>query len=97
MNDMMDGDFFTKLGAGIAAIGAGIYGVIRILKSDRREDSKAELTDGAMAQVIQTLRDEVARLSERLAKVEEANAECEARNAELQQQILELRKQLHLA
>ena len=92
-----DGDYFTKIGAGIAALAAGAYGVFKLFKSDRREDKNTALTDGAMAQVIQTLRDEVARLSERLEKVEAANAECEARNAELQQQILELKRQLHLA
>lgn len=92
-----DGDFFTKFGAGIAAIGAGAYGVFRLFKSDRREDSKADLTDGAMAQVIQTLRDEVQRLSVRLEKVEEENRRCEARNTELQQQIIELKRQLHIA
>lgn len=93
----MDGEFFTKLGAGIAAIGAGMYGVFRLFKSDRREDTKADLTDGAMAQVIQTLREEVARLSERLEKVEAANRDCEERNTALQQQIIELKQQLHLA
>ena len=97
MNDMMDGDFFTKLGAGIAAVGASVYGVFRLLKSDRREDTKADMADGAMAQVIQTLRDEVARMAERLEKVEAENRRCEERNAELQQQIIELRQQLHLA
>lgn len=94
---VVDWDWVSKVGGGLAAVGASIYGVVRLLKSDRREDSKADLTDGAMAQVIQTLRDEVARLSERLAKVEASNAECEARNAELQQQIVQLKKQLHLA
>lgn len=96
MNEF-DGDFFTKLGAGVAAIGAGVYGVFRLFKSDRREDTKAELTDGAMAQVIQTLREEVTRLSERLEKVEAANRDCEERNSELQRQIIELKHQLHLA
>ncbi len=96
MNEF-DGDFFTKLGAGFAAIGAGAYGVFRLFKSDRREDTKAELTDGAMTQVIQTLRDEVSRMSERLARVEEENRKCEERNAELQAQIIQLRQQLHLA
>jgi len=96
MNEF-DGDFFTKLGAGIAAIAAGAYGVIRLFKADRREDKNTAMTDGAMTQVIQTLRDEVSRLSERLAAVEAANRECEERNAELQRQIIELRQQLHLA
>lgn len=92
-----NGDFFTKLGAGIAAIGAGAYGVFRLLKSDRREDAAHNLTDGAMAQVVLTLREEVARLSDRLEKVEAANRECEERNVELQKQMMELRQQLHLA
>lgn len=92
----MDGDFIAKSSAGVAALGASIYGVIRLLKFDRREDSKAELTDGAVAQVIQTLRDEVGRLSERLAKVEEENRKCEERNLQLHLEILELKKQLNL-
>lgn len=93
----LDGDLFTKLGAGIAGLGAAIYGVIRIMKSDRREDSKADITDSAMAQVIVTLREEVARLSERLEKVEAANRECEEKNAAMQFEIVQLKKQLHLA
>ncbi len=92
-----DGDILTKFGAGIAAIGAGAYGVFRLFKSDRREDSKAELTDAAMAQVIQTLREEVARLSERLEKVEAENRRCEERNYELQAQLIDLKKELQLA
>ncbi len=96
MNDL-GSDLFTRLGAGIAAVAAGAYGVFRLLKADRREDTKADLTDGAMAQVIQTLREEVARLSERLEKVEAANAECEARNAALHLEIIALKQQLHLA
>ncbi len=92
-----DGDFFTKFGAGIAGLGAAIYGVFRLLRSDRREDTKADLTDNAMTQVIQTLRDEVARLSERLEKVEAANRECEEKNAAMQMEILDLKKKLHLS
>lgn len=92
-----DADFFTKFGAGIAGLGAAIYGVFRLLRSDRREDSKAELTDNAMSQVIQTLREEVARLSERLEKVEAANRECEEKNAAMQMEILDLKKKLHLS
>lgn len=91
-----DGDFFTKLGAGIAGLGAAIYGVIRLMKSDRREDSKIDLTDSAMSQVITTLREEVARLSERLEKVEASNRDCEEKNAAMQFQIVELKKQLHI-
>lgn len=91
------GDAVTKLGAGIAALGASLYGLTRLLKSDRRDDRKAEVTDDAMTQVIQTLRDEVGRLAERLARVEEENRRCEERNAELHAQLLQLKQQLHLA
>ena len=93
----IDGDLFTKIGAGIAAIGAAVYGVVRLMKSDRREDSKAELTDSAMMQVIVTLREEVARLSERLEKVEASNRDCEEKNATMQFEIVQLKKQLHIA
>ena len=67
-----------------------------MLKKDRREDAANNLTDGAMGQVVLTLREEVARLSERLEKVEAANHACEERNAELQAQISELRHQMQL-
>jgi len=50
-----------------------------------------------MAQVIQTLRDEVFRLSERLEKVEQANRNCEEKNAAMQMEIVELKKKLHLS
>ena len=46
----MDQDLITKVAVGIASIGAGIYAVIRMLKSDRREDNKADLTDSATQQ-----------------------------------------------
>lgn len=92
-----NGDYLTKLGAGVAAIAAGAYGVFRLFKADQREDKNTALTDNAMTQVIQTLREEVARLSERLEKVEAANAECEARNSELHLEIIALKQQLHLA
>lgn len=92
-----DGDLLTKIGVGIAGLGASIYGVIRLVKSDRREDTKADLTDTAMTQVIVTLREEVTRLSERLEKVEAANKDCEEKNAAMQIQIIELKKQLHLS
>jgi hypothetical protein len=91
------GDYFTKLGAGVAAVAAGAYGVFRLFKSDRREDKTAALTDSAMMQVIQTLREEVARLSERLEKVEAANADCELKNLQLHMEIVELKKQMSLS
>ncbi len=91
----MDQDLITKAAVGIASIGAGIYAVIRMLKSDRREDGKAELTDGATQQVIQMLREEVARLSERLEKVEAQNKQCEEMNAAMHLEIIELKAKLH--
>ncbi len=95
--DDFGSDIFTKVGAGIAAIGLGGYGGCRLFKNDRREDKNVTLTDSAMTQVIQTLRDEVARMAVRLEKVEEENRKCEERNAELQQQIIELKLQLKIA
>ena len=92
-----DGDLLTKIGVGIAGIGASIYGVIRLVKSDRREDTKADLTDTAMTQVIITLREELSRLSDRLAKVEAANKECEEKNASMHLEILELKNKLHVS
>jgi hypothetical protein len=86
----------TKIAAGIAAFGAAAYGVLRMVKKDRREDTVAALHDEAIQQVIKTLRDEVARLSERLEKVEEQNRRCEERNDQLHQELLELKAKLHV-
>lgn len=93
----VDGDFIAKIGGGIAALGAAIYGALRMVKKDRREDSVSALHDEAIQQVIETLRGEVARLSERLEKVEEQNRRCEERNESLHLEIVALKKQLHLA
>lgn len=93
---MMEGELFAKLAAGVGAIGAAWYGVVRMLKKDRREDKVAALHDEAIEHVIQTLREEVARLSERLAAVEEQNRKCEERNDQLHQEILELKAKLHV-
>ncbi len=92
----MDGDLMTKIGGGIAAIGAAWYGVVRMLKKDRREDSMAAAADGAIQQVIATLREEVERLTKRLEAVEEQNRKCEARNDELHRELLELKASLHV-
>lgn len=89
-------DMITKIAAGIAAFGAAAYGVLRLVKKDRREDTVAALHDEAIQQVIKTLRDEVARLSERLEKVEEQNRRCEERNDQLHQELLELKAKLHV-
>lgn len=92
-----DGDVFTKLGAGIAALGAGVYGVLRLFKSDRRQDKVYAMHDDAIEQVIKTLREEVERLTKRLELVEEQNRKCEERNDAMHFEIIELKKQLHLA
>jgi predicted nuclease with TOPRIM domain len=92
----MDGDLLTKIGGGIAALGAAAYGVLRMVKKDRREDSVTALHDEAIQHVIETLRSEVARLSERLAAVEEQNQRCEERNDQMHQELLELKAKLHV-
>jgi len=89
-------EMITKIAAGIAALGAAVYGALRMVKKDRREDTVAALHDEAIQQVIKTLRDEVARLSERLEKVEEQNRRCEERNDQLHQELLELKAKLHV-
>lgn len=91
----MDQDLITKIAVGIASVGAAFYGVFRMLKSDRREDHKVDLTDSATQQVIQMLREEVARLSERLEKVEAQNHACEQMNAAMHLEILDLKAKLH--
>ncbi len=93
---MMDGDLTTKIAGGIAAIGATWYGIVRMLKKDRREDALAMATDGAMMQVIATLREEVDRLTKRLEAVEEQNRQCEAKNDALHRELLELKAALHV-
>lgn len=92
----MDGDFVTRTMAGIAALGAAIYGVFRMVKKDRRDDNVSAMHDAAIEQVIATLRSEVARLSDRLAAVEEQNRRCEERNDELHRELLELKASLHV-
>lgn len=92
----MEGDLLTKLAAGVGAIGAAWYGLMRMLKKDRREDKVARLHDEAIEHVIETLRGEVARLSERLAAVEEQNRRCEERNDQLHQELLDLKVKLHM-
>jgi hypothetical protein len=92
----MDGELMTKIGGALAALGAGWYGLLRIIKRDRRDEKVASLHDDAIEQVIKTLRDEVERLSVRLAAVEEQNRKCEERNDELHREILELKVRLHV-
>ncbi|CAB4144606.1 hypothetical protein UFOVP456_52 [uncultured Caudovirales phage] len=87
----------TKIAAGIAAFGAAAYGVLRMVKKDRREDTVAALHDEAIQQVIKTLREEVERMAVRLAAVEEQNRLCEERNEQLHQEILQLKRSLHVA
>lgn len=89
-------DWLTNIGVGIAAAGAGAYGMYQKIMADSRSNKAADATDAAWQQVIATLRDEVSRLSERLAAVEEQNRKCEERNDILHQEILDLKKQLHL-
>lgn len=89
-----DWESVAKGAGGIGAIGAAIYGAFRMLKADRREDKTADTKDDAMQQVIQTLREEIARLSERLEKVEAQNADCQEKNAQMQAEIFALKAQL---
>jgi predicted outer membrane lipoprotein len=92
----MDGDLTTKIAAGLGAIGAAWYGLMRMIKRDRREDKVVSLHDEAIEQVIKTLREEVERMAVRLAAVEEQNRLCEERNEQLHQEILELKARLHV-
>ena len=92
----MEGGFWTAIGAGIAGIGAGAYGMYRKVVADLRHDNIATLHDEAIDHVIKTLRDEVERLSQRLAAVEEQNRKCEEANHALHEEIIAMKKQLHL-
>jgi tRNA(Arg) A34 adenosine deaminase TadA len=89
-------DLLTKIAVGIGGIGAGAYGMYQKIKADARNNKTADITDAAWHQVINTLREEVARLSDRLAAVEEQNRKCEERNDSLHQEIINLKQQLHL-
>ena len=92
-----DWESAAKAAGGLSAIGAAVYGALRMLKSDRREDKSADTKDDAMMQVIQTLREEIARLSERLEKVEEQNADCQEKNAHMAAEIIALKSQMKAA
>lgn len=89
-------DWLTNIGVGIAAAGAGAYGMYQKIMADSRSNKAADATDAAWQQVIITLREEVSRLSDRLAAVEEQNRKCEERNNSLHQEIIDLKQQLQL-
>lgn len=89
-------DWLTNLGVGIAAAGAGAYGMYQKIMADSRNNKAADATDAAWQQVITTLREEVTRLSERLATVEEQNRRCEEANDALREDIIAMKKQLRL-
>ena len=92
----MENSVWTTIGAAVAGIGAGAYGMYRKVVADMRHDKVASLHDDAIEHVITTLREEVERMAIRLAAVEEQNHKCEERNEELHQEILELKKKLHV-
>jgi hypothetical protein len=89
-------DWLTNLGVGVAAAGAGAYGMYQKIMADNRNNKAADITDAAWQQVIATLREEVERMAIRLAAVEEQNRKCEERNDQLHQEILELKAKLHV-
>ena len=89
-------DWLTNLGVGIAAAGAGAYGMYQKIMADNRNNTNAGVTDAAWQHVIETLREEVTRLSDRLATVEEQNRKCEEANHALHEEIINMKKQLHL-
>jgi hypothetical protein len=88
-------DLVTKFVIGVSALGAGAYGMYRKIMADKRDDKTNTTTDAAWHQIIDTLREEVGRLSLRLVAVEEQNQKCEDRNDELHLEIVELKKRLH--
>jgi hypothetical protein len=89
-------DWLTNLGVGVAAAGAGAYGMYQKIMADNRNNKAADITDAAWQHVIATLREEVERMAVRLAAVEEQNRKCEERNDQLHQEILELKAKLHV-
>ncbi len=92
----MEGGFWTAIGAAIAGIGAGAYGMYQKIMADSRSNHAANVTGAAWEQVVVTLREEVERLSQRLAAVEEQNRKCEEANDALREEIISMKKQLHL-
>ena len=89
---MIDWESLAKGAGGMGAIGAAVYGAYRMFRNDSRGDKNIETQDGAMQMVIQTLREEVARLAERVATLESQNAKCREENALLSLQILKLQQ-----
>lgn len=92
----METNLITTIGAAIAGIGAGAYGMYRKVVADVRHDNIVSMHDEAIQHVITTLREEVERMAVRLAAVEEQNRKCEERNDQLHQEILELKQKLHV-
>ncbi len=90
----IDSDFVGKVAGGVAALGAALYGALRMVRGHQREDKALEATDDAMQQVISTLREEVKRLSDRLEAVEKQNEMCEQRNRELAEEVLLLKARM---
>lgn len=55
----------------VLAGGLGVYVIARRFKQDSRDDKQVKQVDGAMQQVIDTLRAEITRLSKRVTDMEE--------------------------
>jgi len=89
-------DWLTNIGVGIAAAGAGAYGMYQKIMADNRNNRAADTTEAAWQQIVAALREEVERMSVRLAAVEEQNRKCEERNDDLAKQIRELKATLHV-
>lgn len=70
---MPHSSFWSDAGAWIASFagtGLGLYYLARVLRKDRRDDKKEEKVDQATNQIIDTLREEVDRLTRRVTAME---------------------------
>jgi hypothetical protein len=78
----MDWDSAGKGAGGLTAIMASVYGVFRMLRRDQRQDRQEKQVDGALLQVIATLREEVGRLTDRVTDMEKSIVKCHEERAE---------------
>lgn len=67
----------------VLASGFGIYTLVRIFRRDSRADIQDRQVDGAVSQVIETLRNEVKRLSDRVTDMEAEIVRLHEERAEL--------------
>jgi transposase len=79
----------------IVAGAAGIYGLFRILRRDRRNDNQEQLIDAGVQQLITNLRAEVDRLTGRVESMEEELVQLHEERLVLLKKVAELEPVSH--